>query len=514
MGKKLPGDLVEVLDLIGIDWPEIDEDEVRASAKDYRHLAEGIRDAIKEGNNACSHIVAGKSKGETVTAIDLRWGKLTTRDLTTFAKGCDKLAGALDECAGLIVGCKIAIITKLSATAAAATAGVIGMIFSAGLSALLSAAAIAAARIVIQEAIDYAVEEIASIVTDKIEAKVLAEIEKLFSDQLGGGTANDSMPLGAAGMAQDLVIEFDEFERAAGDYRKTAGNFDQKSGEFKGKGGNRKASVRKDSRFHKLAVVMDKAEDAVEKKADEMVKTLEDHGGKIDKSKTSHKDHDDDVKDEFEKCDDGDEVPMYLVNADGTVQQLGYDGTRSPLDAGDKSGIWSIVEPDGTAWRPANREKHEFTSPVGQSGDKVTSTKIDPGSTDLSRATEIARYTKGDYGGTNFAAGRYIDPTTGKPLILVGDSEGPHSERTIGYPLLKKGLEANLAAVYTERQPCQLSPKCDQWLQVHFKAKNPDLEVTYANSYDQSNKNRNSRDEEHRIYMTELEERQKAEKKP
>ncbi|MEU8763941.1 nucleic acid/nucleotide deaminase domain-containing protein [Streptomyces sp. NPDC048659] len=514
MGKKLPGDLVEVLDLIGVDWPQIDEDEVRASAKDYRHLAEGIRDAIKEGNNACSHIVAGKSKGETVTAIDLRWGKLTTRDLTTFANGCDTLAGALDECAGLIVGCKIAIITKLSATAAAATAGVIGMIFSAGLSALLSAAAIAAARIVIQEAIDYAVGEIASIVTDKIEAKVLAEIEKLFTRRLGGGTADDAMPQGAAGMAQDLVIEFDEFDRAAGDYRKTAGNFDKKSGEFKGKGGNRKASVRKDSRFHKLAVVMDKAEEAVEKKADEMVKTLEDHGGKIDKSKTSHKDHDDDVKEELEKCGDDKEVPMYLLNADGSVQRLNYNGTTSALDPGDKSGIWDVVEKDGTVWRPADRERHPYTAPVGKGNPKVTSTKIAPGSTDLSRATEIARYAKDDYGGTNFAAGRYIDPKTGKPIILVGDSEGPHSERTIGYPLLKKNLEANLTAVYTEREPCQLSPKCDQWLHKHFQSKNPALEVTHTNSYDQSNKSLWDRDKEHRAYMTALEAKQKSQGHP
>ncbi|MBT2439611.1 hypothetical protein J7E93_05640 [Streptomyces sp. ISL-36] len=319
----LPDDLVEVLDLVGVDWPQIDEDEVKASAKDYRKLAEGIRDAVKEGNNACSHIVAGKSKGETVTAIDRRWGKLTTRDLATFAKGCDDLAGALDDCADLIVGCKVAIIAKLTATAATATAGVVGMFFTAGLSGLLSAAAIGAARLLIQEAIDYAIDQITSIVTDKIEGKILGEIEKLFSDKLGGGATHDVMASGSTDMAQDLVIEFAEFEQAAGDYQKTATNFDKKKGEFKDGGVGRKTSVKKDSRFHKLATVMDKAEDAVDKKADQMVKTLEDHGGKIDKSNGSHKDHDDDVKDKLKKCDkDDDAVPMYLLNADGTVQRL------------------------------------------------------------------------------------------------------------------------------------------------------------------------------------------------
>ncbi|MEU0953087.1 hypothetical protein ABZ353_12175, partial [Streptomyces niveus] len=139
MGKKLPDELVEVLDLVGVKWPNIDEDEVRDNAKDYRQLAEGLRDVIKEGNTACAHIVGGRSKGATVTAIDRRWGKLTTKDLTTFATALDDLAGALDDCAGLIEGCKAACIVELGATATAATVGVVGMFFTAGISGLLSA---------------------------------------------------------------------------------------------------------------------------------------------------------------------------------------------------------------------------------------------------------------------------------------------------------------------------------------------------------------------------------------
>ncbi|MEW2556220.1 WXG100-like domain-containing protein [Streptomyces zhihengii] len=512
MGMTLPDDLVEVLDLVGVDWPKIDEDDVKASAKDYRNLAEGIRDAVKEGNKACSHIVAGKSKGATVNAIDRRWGKLTTRDLATFAKGCDDLAGALDQCADLIVGCKIAIIGKLTATAATATAGVVGMFFTVGLSGLLSAAAIAAARFIIQEAIDYAIGEITAIVTDKIEGKILSEIEKLFSDHLGAST-QDVMASGSADMAQDLVIEFDEFDRAAGDYKKTADNFGTKKGEFTTGGAGRKTSVKKDSRFHKLATVMDKAEDAVDKKADEMVKTLEDHGGKIDKSKTDQKGTDKKTKDEVDKCKtpdgDDDDTPMYLLNADGTVRELHADGTTSKVSATDDSGIRNIMQPDGTVWRHTGKGKNPF--PVQKSDTaKVTSTKIQPGSTDLSRATEIARFAKGDYGGTNFAAARYVDPDTNKPIILVGDSEGPHSEKTIGYPILKSGRQDGLEAVYTEREPCQLSPRCDAWLARHF---GQDLEVTHANNYDQTDKS-NARDSEHRKYMQDLKARHTAQGHP
>ncbi|MGY3200465.1 WXG100-like domain-containing protein [Streptomyces sp. TE5632] len=502
MGKKLPDELVEVLDLVGVQWPNIDEDEVRDTAKDYRNLAEGIRDVIAEGNKACSHIVGGRSKGKTVDALDRRWGKLTTKDLSTFAKSLDDLGDALDDCAGFIEGCKVACIAELTATAAGATAGIIGMFFTAGLSGLLSAAAIAACRLALNEAIDYAVERITAIVTDRIEGKILAKIEDVFTDRLDAGDEDLShYAAGGSDMAQDLVIEFDEFDRASGGYGTTRENFDKKKGGHKTGGAKRRSSVKKDSRFHKLATVMDKCEDAVDKKADETVDVLEKHGGAIDKGKKHHKERDEKTKRDIDACDSG-AVPMYLLNADGSVQQLMPDGTLGNVSKADKSGIWNILETDGTIWR-APKRGNPYPVPSGRKGPKVSSTKISPGSTPLSRATEIARFAKKDYGGTNFAAAEYLPSDGKKPIILVGDSEGPHSERLIGYPVLRHGEEKNINKVYTEREPCQLSPKCDQWLDEYFKSKNPKLEVEYANDYDQKDRT-SGRDKEHRDYMRDL----------
>jgi hypothetical protein len=506
MGMTLPDDLVEVLKLVGVDWPQIDEDEVKGSAKDYRKLAEGIRDAVKEGNDACSHIVGGKSKGETVKAIDRRWGKLTTRDLSIFANGCDDLAGALDECADLILGCKIAIVADLTTAAAAATAGVVGMFFTFGASGLVSAAAIGIARVAVHEAIDYAVGQITSIVTEKIESKILTEIEKLFTDRLGGGATYDVMAPGQVDMAQDLVIEFDEFDRASGDYRKTAGNFDTKKGSFKEGGDRRKSSVKKDSRFHKLATVMDKAEDAVDKKADEMVKTLADHGGKIDKSKRGHKDNDEDRKRDFDNCD----VPMYLLNADGTVERLHADGRKPTPISGDEVGIRDILEDDNTVWRHRSSDNKE--NPYGLSpspdNDKVESRRLEgTEASDLAAATQLARFSKNDYKGGNYAAANYVDGD-GNEVILVGHSKGVHSERTIGYPVLKHGRQDGIQSLYTEREPCQESSSwCNQWLADNF---GKDLEVTHSHSYDQSpvdgkRPSSYSIDGDHRAYRRNLE---------
>lgn len=499
MGKKLPDELVEVLDLVGVKWPNIDEDEVRESAQDYRHLAEGLRDVISEGNTACSNIVAGRSKGLTVKAIDRRWGKLTTKDLSTFIKALDNLADALDDCAFLVEGCKIACIAELSTTAAAATAGIIGMFFTAGLSGLLSAAAIAACRIALHEAIDYAVGEITSVVTDKIEAKLLGQIEDLFTDQLDAhddnGFSHDAV--GSADMAQDLVIEFEEFEKAVGGYDETKRNFDKKKNAHKAGGAKRRSSVKKDSRFHKLATVMDKAEDAVEKKTDETIHVLEDHGGKIDTSKKSHKKNEEKTKNDLDSCKD---AHTYLLSADGTVERLEADGNLHPLDSADKARLDGILD-NGKAWRPQTRRDQATTSVPNTHPGKVHSTKVDPYVDELGQATQLARYARNDYSGNNYAAGRYIDPDGKGESILVGYSEkSMHSERSIGYPILHNGKQSGLKEVFTEREPCQLKPSCDRWLDLHFKQADT---VHHTNNYDQT-VSRHRRDLEHQKYMDEL----------
>lgn len=75
---------------------------------------------------------------------------------------------------------------------------------------------------------------------------------------------------------------------------------------------------------------------------------------------------------------------------------------------------------------------------------------------DLQLATQAARVARDDYKGTNYAAGKYVDPKSGATSILVGYSNKQgHSERMIGRPLLHNGKEDNLTKLYTEREPCK-----------------------------------------------------------
>ncbi|MFJ7424163.1 nucleic acid/nucleotide deaminase domain-containing protein [Streptomyces uncialis] len=229
---------------------------------------------------------------------------------------------------------------------------------------------------------------------------------------------------------------------------------------------------------------MDKAEDTVDKKADETVVVLEKHGGDIDRSKNDHRASDKQRGRDIDGGDGG--VPMYLVNLDGSVVQIHADGsTPTPVGKNDGSGINMLLTEDGRrAWRPRSGENNPFSvSDGGASAPRVDSQKITAGSTDLAQATQIARYSKGDWSGNNYTAGRFIDDK-GSDFILVGYSKSVHSERALGYPLLKSGQQQNLRSLYTEREPCQKAGSwCDQWTAKHF---GKDLPVTHSQRYDQS----------------------------
>ncbi|MFF0159184.1 nucleic acid/nucleotide deaminase domain-containing protein [Streptomyces sp. NPDC005263] len=166
---------------------------------------------------------------------------------------------------------------------------------------------------------------------------------------------------------------------------------------------------------------------------------------------------------------------------------------------------------DGRVWRPrsTDTDKNPFGFSPSDTNPKVKSRRLSPDETnDLAYATQLARYSKKDYKGGNYAAAHYVD-SNGESFVLVGHSKGVHSERTIGYPVLRDGDPDGVGPLYTEREPCQESSSwCDQWLAEHFGA---DKDVTHSVSYDQSavdgkRPSSYSIDSEHRDYRKNLEE--------
>ncbi|MFE2845279.1 hypothetical protein ACFXKS_17250, partial [Streptomyces scopuliridis] len=145
MGYTIPEGVDTMLDIVGVGWPNVDEDAYRDMADALREFAD---DADDDGHTAHGHIqrLLSTGQGESLTALDAHWKKVQgkNKDLAGAAR---LIAGALDRVADIIVARKIAAVAELADLCATVGITLAFAPVTAGLSTLIAGAKIAATRI-------------------------------------------------------------------------------------------------------------------------------------------------------------------------------------------------------------------------------------------------------------------------------------------------------------------------------------------------------------------------------
>jgi dTDP-glucose pyrophosphorylase len=95
-----------MLDVVGVGWPNVDEDAYRDMADALREFAD---DADDDAGVAYEHIqkLLASGQSESLTALDEHWSKVQGKH-KDLAKAARLVAGALDRVADIIVARKIA----------------------------------------------------------------------------------------------------------------------------------------------------------------------------------------------------------------------------------------------------------------------------------------------------------------------------------------------------------------------------------------------------------------------
>ncbi|WP_031479179.1 RHS repeat-associated core domain-containing protein [Streptomyces bicolor] len=244
MGYVLPGWLDEILDFIGINWPNVDEDDYREMADAMRELADAFDDHAGEAHAAVNRLLSS-SEGWAVDALQEHWGKVKTSHLEQLPEAARLFADAMDVVADVIYGMKVKAEIELGAMAASAGVA-IGLAFvTGGLSALIGAAQVTAMREVVRRIIKEAADEIVDRIMAMVTEPVAARLETMITDAVldlasgaispadgaggdggGHGTGGPGMRLnsadgpsggGGGGGGGRMRIDHAEYDRAAGD---------------------------------------------------------------------------------------------------------------------------------------------------------------------------------------------------------------------------------------------------------------------------------------------------------
>lgn len=129
----LPGYLADALSLVGIPWPNLDEDELRHSASDLNEFASSLTESVKDTSGVVSD-TAGQTDAAFARTFAAQW-EGRPREIAVISEGCHVLAGALGVIAGAVEVAKDAVIAALGALAGALTAE---LFFTGGLGDLIA----------------------------------------------------------------------------------------------------------------------------------------------------------------------------------------------------------------------------------------------------------------------------------------------------------------------------------------------------------------------------------------
>jgi hypothetical protein len=225
MGVVLPSEVAWVLDLIGINWPNIDEDELKSAAEELRSIAEEMKG---HNGDAASDIeqMLGMNSAESLELFEALWKKLSDGHLQQLGEGMDVLAVGLDIGAVVIEAMKLAAIVNLVILAAEIIADQAAAVVTFGASEALAAAQTAITQAIVKELEQTAIQTVEQQLMDAIEGPIFAALEsagmelagQLLGDALGthsgvdlGAVAN----AGADGFKQGVQDSADQLSGMA-----------------------------------------------------------------------------------------------------------------------------------------------------------------------------------------------------------------------------------------------------------------------------------------------------------
>jgi hypothetical protein len=131
---NLPHWLAEIVNILGFNWPEIDEDQLREAAKGLRSYA----DECQASHDTTHTIVTGDLQqvyaAQSYTTLAALWGSETQGHMHSLIEACRLLADGLDVAALGVEAMKDECLTQLGIAAAELIADQVGAVFTLGLS--------------------------------------------------------------------------------------------------------------------------------------------------------------------------------------------------------------------------------------------------------------------------------------------------------------------------------------------------------------------------------------------
>ncbi|MFC1412442.1 hypothetical protein ACEZCY_08145 [Streptacidiphilus sp. N1-12] len=177
MAIELPGPVVTFLQVIGVKWPQVNEDAVREFAGHVRDFAAEI-DGTHQQATATVKAMGDAYRANSYELLVSKWAHLSQGHMSELNEACSLLATALDAAADYIVAMKLECIAELGVLAVSFVADQAAAVATLGLAEAAEAAIVEAADLAVEYLKQMLIQYITAQVIDAALTPLLGTVEK------------------------------------------------------------------------------------------------------------------------------------------------------------------------------------------------------------------------------------------------------------------------------------------------------------------------------------------------
>ncbi|MEU2354889.1 hypothetical protein ABZ599_18295 [Streptomyces misionensis] len=189
MSINLPHWLAEVVNILGFNWPEIDEDQLREAARHLREYAHECKSSHDVTHKVVSSDLQRVYAAQSYTALAELWGGQTQEHMNKLIEACHLLADGLDVAAVGVEAMKDECLVQLGIAAVELMGDQVGAVFTLGLSEAAAVAEIELQNRLLNGILQRFEQEVIGALVDKLigplKEQVDHAVEKLLLEEVG-----------------------------------------------------------------------------------------------------------------------------------------------------------------------------------------------------------------------------------------------------------------------------------------------------------------------------------------
>jgi uncharacterized protein YukE len=213
MAIELPDEVVQFLQFIGVNWPQVNEDSVRTFASHVRDFANNIDDTHQQVTGTVQAMGASY-QANSYDLLVSKWAHLSQGHMHDLLSACHALATALDAAADYIVAMKLDCIGELTAMAISFAADQAAAVATLGLAEAAVGLIIEAA----EQAVDFLEQQLIQYIIAQVVEAALTPLLGLIEKAVAGMTYSaleDMLGVSGGGVGDGFMVHPAELESHA-----------------------------------------------------------------------------------------------------------------------------------------------------------------------------------------------------------------------------------------------------------------------------------------------------------